>query len=192
MWREIKLEISFSTFFFYTFHLLHNFKSQFLFIWDMENIQIRLATNSDIPAIMELWQDLMAFHQPLNIFFELCSDAKEKFQTYLQSNIQNTEKAHIFVADGNNQIVGYMMGVIINTAPVFKISQIGEIMDAFVAIDFRRQNIGENLFNALKNWFQIKKVDRVDVNIAAGNPLSSQFWTKMGFKPLLHHLYQEI
>ena len=84
------------------------------------------------------------------------------------------------------------MGVIVNTAPVFKISQVGEIMDAFVAMEFRRQNIGELLFNAFKTWFQIKKVSRIDVNIAVGNSLSSHFWAKMGFKPLLNHLYQEI
>ncbi len=158
----------------------------------MENFQIRLATTSDIPAIMELWNDLMAFHQPLNSFFELCSDANEKFLTYLQSNIQNTEKAHVFIADVNNQVIGYMMGVILNTAPVFKISQVGEIMDAFVTKEFRRQNIGELLFNELKTWFQIKNVNHIDVNIAVGNSLSSQFWAKMGFKPLLHHLYQNV
>ena len=55
---------------------------------------------------MELWHDLMAFHQPFNSFFELCSDAAEKFQAYLQSNIQNTEKAHVFVAVGNNKVIG--------------------------------------------------------------------------------------
>ena len=158
----------------------------------MDISQIRLATNSDIPAIMGLWHDLMTFHQPLNSFFELRSDANEKFQSYLLSNIKNTDKAHVFVAVVNNQVIGYMMGVIVNAAPVFKISQVGEIMDAFVAMEFRRQKIGELLFNALKTWFHIKKVNRVDVNIAVGNSLSSQFWAKMGFKPLIHHLYQEI
>ncbi len=158
----------------------------------MDEFQIRLATISDIPTIMDLWSDLMAFHKPFNPFFELRSDAAEKFRTFLHSNIQNNEKAHVFVAIGNNQVIGYMMGVILNAAPVFKIDQVGEIMDAFVAVDYRRQNIGERLFNAFKTWFQMKKVNRVDVNIAVGNPLSSKFWAKMGFKPLLHHLYQKI
>ena len=158
----------------------------------MDEFQIRLATASDIPAIMGLWQDLMTFHLPFNSFFELRSDAAEKFRTFLSSNIQNTEKAHVFVAVGKNQVIGYMMGVIHPTAPVFKIDQVGEIMDAFVATECRRQNLGERLFDALKTWFQIQKVDRVDVSIAAGNTFSSQFWAKMGFKPLLHHLYQEI
>ena len=158
----------------------------------MENFQIRLATTSDIPTIMDLWSDLMAFHKPFNSFFELRSDAEEKFQSYLHSNIQNNEKAHVFVAIRNNLVIGYMMGVILNAPPVFKIDQVGEIMDAFVAVDYRRQNIGEHLFNALKTWFQMKKVDRIDVNIAVGNPLSSKFWAKMGFNPLLHHLYQKI
>jgi len=158
----------------------------------MDEFQIRFATISDISTIMELWSDLMAFHKPFNSFFELSSDAVEKFRTYLHSNIQNNEKAHVFVAIGNNQVIGYMMGVILNAAPVFKIDLVGEIMDAFVAVDYRRQNIAERLFNALKTWFQMKKVDRVDVNIAVGNPLSSKFWAKMSFKPLLHHLYQKI
>ena len=158
----------------------------------MDEIQIRLATTSDISAIMGLWQDLMTFHLPFNSFFELGLDAAEKFRAYLSSNIQNTEKAHVFVAVVNNQVIGYMMGVIHATAPVFKIDQVGEIMDAFVTTECRRQNLGERLYNELKTWFKLQKVDRVDVSIAAGNPLSSQFWKKMGFKPLLHHLYKEI
>ena len=158
----------------------------------MDEFQIRLATTSDISAIMGLWQDLMTFHLPFNSFFELSFNAKEKFRDYLSSNIQNTEKAHVFVAVVNNQVVGYMMGVIQTTAPVFKIDQVGAIMDAFVATEYRRQNLGECLYNKLKTWFKMRKVKRVDVSIVVGNPLSSQFWEKMGFKPLLHHLYKEI
>ena len=158
----------------------------------MDEFQIRLATISDIPAIMGLWNDLMTFHLPFNSFFELRADAAEKFRVFLNSNIQNTDKAHVYVAVGTNQVIGYVMGLIHSTAPVFKIDQVGEIMDAFVANEYRRHNLGERLFNELKKWFQKQKVDRIDVSIAVGNSISSTFWAKMGFKPLLQHLYLEI
>ncbi len=158
----------------------------------MEQIQIRVAILSDVPVIVELWKELMAFHRPLNPFFELRPEAAENFQSFLTANLQTPDKAHVLVATANKQLRGYMMGVINNTPPVFKVEQVGEIMDAFVLPKYRQQNLGQRLFGALKTWFHRQKVDQIDVNIAAGNPISSQFWAKMGFKPLLHHLSQEI
>lgn len=150
---------------------------------------IRKATIADIPKIKELWKELMNFHGDLDPYFEMRSDAGENFALFLESNIENKSNSIVMVAEVENLVVGYMMGMIQENPPVFKLVKYGEIMDACVSEAYRNNSIGENLFKHMRQWFKARNITRIDINAAAKNPISNHFWKKMGFVPYLNHMY---
>jgi GNAT superfamily N-acetyltransferase len=150
---------------------------------------IRDAKLTDVESILKLWKELMLVHGNLDPIFEISEDGEEKFRSFLISNINATVEKVVKVAVVDGSTVGYMMGIIKQNPPVFKMTQFGEIMDACVTANFRRQHIGERIFAEMKQWFSQKGITRLDVNAAAKNPVSMKFWQKMGFQPYLNHMY---
>lgn len=158
----------------------------------MADIVIRQADTVDMSSILPLWRELMEFHASLDPYFTLRPDAENNFKKFLLSNLEEKEKNHIVLAEADGEVVGYMMGLILTNPPVFELKQYGEIMDACVSPQHRRSQIGEQLFQAMKNWFQSKGLTRIDINAAATNRVSNSFWKKMGFRPYLNRMVKEL
>lgn len=154
----------------------------------MQEVSIRRADLADRDSIMVLWKRLMEFHAPLDPYFAMTEDAPEKFHSFLTDNLQQSDKI-VMVAEINHKIIGYMMGMIMTSPPVFKMQKYGEITDAFVDDRLRKQGMGEKLFSKMKAWFAAQGLHRIDINAAAKNPISNKFWKKMGFAPYLNHMH---
>ncbi len=157
----------------------------------MLNSIIRQAKIKDIEGIVKLWKELMDFHLPFDKYFEMREEAPVHFQRFLKDNIINDDRI-VVVAQINDEIVGYMMGIIAFNPPVFKLEKYGEITDACVSGIYRNQDLGLKLFKEIKRWFKDQDLTRIDINAAANNPISNKFWKKMGFKPYLNHMYNSI
>lgn len=154
------------------------------------DVKIREANNRDIKAIITLWHHLMDFHRKLDRSFDLNNEAEIRFQDFLTENVSN-ESACVMVADSDGRLVGYMMGIITERPPVFKIAKCGTITDAFVSSEYRRGGIGRKLCEAMRKWFYEKGLKRIEMQAAVGNTISNPFWRSMGFKPVLTTMYIE-
>jgi len=156
----------------------------------MEKALLRKATVNDIPAIIELWKELMDFHKKRDPFFTRAADGEEVFSQYMEKNI-NSETACVYVAIIGGTIVGYCQGVLEKHPPILVETDYGHVLDFVVAADYRRTGVGERLCKALLGWFVLKGVHRLEVRHSEFNETASRFWAKMGFKPFLKTLYKE-
>ena len=156
----------------------------------MEQALLRRATPNDIPAIIELWKEMMDFHKKRDPFFKRAVDGEQVFSQYLEKNI-DSETACVYVAIVGGTIVGYCQGTLEKHPPILIATDYGQVLDFAVAADYRRTGVGERLCKALQGWFVLKGVHRLEVRHSEFNEAASRFWAKMGFKPFLKTLYKE-
>ena len=146
--------------------------------------KIRLASMEDVPAMCEMWIQLMNFHSDLNKVFRIKESAVISFQKFLESHILGTDGEKIaLVASLDNKIVGYAMGNVHSKPSIFALEKIGYISDMYVSPNARNQKIGTLLVKELENRLKSLKITRIELNISPQNPISPHFWNKMGYMP---------
>ena len=152
---------------------------------------IRRAVAKDIPSILELWKELMDFHKERDPIFSRSATGHEQFTEYLMKNIQN-EDFYVFVADDDEDLIGYCMVKISTYPPVLEEQRYGEIENIAVSEKYRRSRVGERLLNEARKWYCEKGVHRVEAKVSKINKVSTGFWAKMGFTPYLETVFMEI
>jgi len=152
---------------------------------------IRPATRRDIPALVALWEELMEFHRQRDPFFTRAPDGGRIFARFVEENIRN-ESACVLVAVVDSKIVGYCQGMLDRHPPALALSDFGQILDFGVTAEYRRAGIGQQMFQALCEWFRREGMHRVEVRHSTCNEVGAQFWPKMGFQPYLQTLFLEL
>ena len=154
------------------------------------NISVRKATSSDLPEIINLWKELMDFHSNLDSFYTRSKDGHVKFLEWIQKELEN-DSSELLVADSAGEIVGYIKIGVSDYPPVFELKQYGMIADTAVATEYRRQGIGALLLENAMDWFNERNIHRIELRVANVNPISGQFWQKMGFSPYMTTMFKE-
>ena len=156
-----------------------------------EQIEIRDAAVEDVPAIIEIWKELMDFHKGLDAFFSRSATGHERFAEFLTSNMEKKDSCVLVAADGGH-IVGYCQACISKYPPVLVREKYVEIFDMAVTKKYQRQGIGRMIIDALRRWYSDKDVDRIELKYLTSNKSAEEFWTMMGFKPYLQTAFLEI
>jgi len=154
-------------------------------------ISVRRAVEADVPGVVALWSEMMAFHEALDPCFERASDGEERFAEFLRGNLAN-EKWLLVVADDGGKLVGYGMAALSERPPVLKERRIGVISDLAVSAGYRRRGIGRRLVNEMMRWFREQRLRSAEVNVAARNPISTAFWRSAGFGDYLERRRREV
>jgi len=154
-------------------------------------VNIREAAMEDVPAIIEIWKELMDFHKELDAIFSRSATGHEGFAEFVTSNMEKEDSCVLVAADGEH-IVGYCQAGISNYPPVLIKEKYVEIFDMAVTEKYQRQGIGRMIIDALSRWYSDKEVDRIELKYLTTNKSAEEFWTKMGFKPYLKTAFLEI
>jgi len=155
-----------------------------------EQVKIREAVMEDVPAIVEIWKELMDFHKRLDAIFSRSATGHEGFAEFLTSNMEKEDSCVLVAADGEH-IVGYCQACISKYPPVLVREKYVEIFDMAVTKKYQRQGIGRMIIDALRRWYADKDVDRIELKYLTANKSAEEFWTKMGFKPYLKTAFLE-
>ena len=154
-------------------------------------VNIREAVMEDVPAIVEIWKELMDFHKELDAIFSRSAAGHERFAEFLTSNIEK-EDSCVLVATDEGHLVGYCQTTISKYPPVLIKEKYVEIFDMAVTEKYQRQGIGRMFIDALRRCYADKDVDRIELKYLTSNKAAEGFWTKMGFKPYLKTAFLEI
>lgn len=155
------------------------------------SITTRKATAEDVEAIADLWVEFIDFHKDFDWFFARAKDGRERFTEYVQENIDNPNWL-ILIALDDGEYVGYCMSAVMAFPPVFQTKYYGFIQDLAVTESHRRRGIGSRLLEETLRWFRIHGVSRIEVQVAATNPLSQSFWRRHGFTDYITRLARTI
>ena len=143
-------------------------------------MDIRKASRRDLPAVTELWKAFMDFHGRHDDHFTRSKRGHLKFRDFVAAKISDRSSL-VLVARADSETVGYLVASIRRYPPVLTEKKFGGIFDLMVAPSHRRRGVGRRLVAEAKKWFRRKGVSRVELSVAVRNPLSTKFWTRMGF-----------
>ncbi len=117
---------------------------------------IRPATENDLPEMLRLWREMMDSHARWDDRFcpRPSPEAEGAWGSYLRETIWDSDGWCLFVAEGDDGLLGQIAGDLREPAPVFEPDTYGYVTDMVVDPGARRQGIGKALFSALEEWFQ--------------------------------------
>ncbi len=61
----------------------------------------------------------------------------------------------------------------------------GVIYDMGVNHQYRRQGIGKKLFDHVKQWFDLRGIKYLELNVLIANQTARNFWLSLGFEPTI-------
>lgn len=141
---------------------------------------IRKSKKEDLKAVQELNHQLFIhdkdFDSSLNINWPLEKEGEEYFKNKI-----NEKDGVCFVAELNNEIVGYLVGSIIEPCYYRNIKKISELENMIIKEDCRGKRIGEKLFKEFVEWSKLKKVERIKVSAYTSNESAIRFYKRIGF-----------
>ena len=144
------------------------------------DIEIRRARAGDLPRMVELWNQLMGFHQELDPTYRLLPDAGERWVKYIETKFDDDEW-RVLVAECNGRVVGYAVAAVQDYPPVFENPRHGFLQEIAVLAELREQGIGRSLVDATVEWLGREGVAETIVRIDERNPASLALFASAGF-----------
>ena len=157
----------------------------------MGNVKIREWRRQDLEQVVDLWFELARHIYPMDGFYHMTPNAKEKYRTYLDRLFENRNYA-VFVVDGGDELIGFAMGRINRTPAVVLPEAVGYIENIFIRDGKRGCGVGTALCEKLLVWFREKQITHVELFYQMANTRAEVFWRKMGFTAWLAKAYRTI
>lgn len=155
-------------------------------------MNVRLATETDVPAIVTLWREMWDLHTRLDAHrFVAGGDADEQFSHWVHEGLV-APKIRTWVAEIEHRIVGYLMAMIVEDPPVYADTLSGYISDVSVTKSHRSRGIGTKLVEAAHAWFRSFGVKHSVLNVSAFNTEGRRFWKRAGYSDYLLRLRSEL
>lgn len=151
-------------------------------------MKIVQADESHVDQITELWKELVDYHRGLEGFYSRREAGEVSFMNYLSGCITSDECLALVSLEGE-EVVGYAISMRTQHPPVWQIESYGLITDMAVKSGHRRKGTGSGLLLEILDWFASRGINRIELHVAAANPIGRSFWTKHGFKVYEHVLY---
>lgn len=149
------------------------------------------ANRRDLPAVVNLWQEMMDYHRAYDARFRFSPNAPREVERHLLETLRS-RSARIVVAEAKGRVIGYIVGEVHARRPIYPVGVYGFISDICVTAECRRRGVGRALIDALDSWFATQKVTSVELFAAALNPESVAFWRAMGYSDYLRLMRRDI
>jgi ribosomal protein S18 acetylase RimI-like enzyme len=154
-------------------------------------LKIRKATHKDVEDITLLWCEFMDLHESYDNYYKRAKNGASVFREFIDKQISERNSV-VLVGITNKIICAYLLAKINNRPAVFSEKKYGYISDIAVAKNYRRNGIGEKLYNEAFKWFKKRKIKRIELTVATSNPISIKFWSKLSFKPYSERRFIEV
>ena len=151
-------------------------------------IVIRKLSKSDLPEVIKIFDEFVSYHEQHDSIFDKIASAAQAWGDYAYTSHTKDDNCQVFVAVCDKQIVGYCLGRIEEKPPIYREKIIGTVGNIAVKEGYKRQGVGEQMFKAIKEWFRENDVCHIEIEAAANNPQSVNFWKKMGGREFIKRM----
>jgi ribosomal protein S18 acetylase RimI-like enzyme len=152
----------------------------------VDQVTIRPAKAGDVDAVARLWDALVEHHRALDA--DLPSATEHGAMRYARRLLDHLDDpaARLLVAVRGGEIVGYVLGVVVDLAPeMFAQEPSGFLADIYVSAAHRRAGVGRALVEGLMDWFREKGLRYFEWHTAARNTAGIDFWRAMGGRDVM-------
>lgn len=160
---------------------------------DVHDIVIRPAQAIDALTIGTLWEKLVTYHHDLDDQLPVAAaNGGQRYARRIEDHLEDSH-THIVVAEANGEIIGFILGVIVDMAPeMFEQTVAGFLADVFVEEAYRGQGIGRKLVQALSDWFRARGITHIELYVAARNHTGREFWDALGGRDVMVRMRLDI
>lgn len=138
---------------------------------------IRPATADDAAVIGDLWEKLVAYHQVLDDDLPRAAPNGGKLYARTIADRLYDRYTCVLVAEEDNQVVGYVLGVVVDLVPdMFEQESGGFLADIYVDTPYRGRGLGRGLVETLGDWFREKGLHHFEWHVASSNSDGIAFW----------------
>jgi len=155
-------------------------------------MNIRLATEDDVPAIGQMWEKLALFHNMLDSALPPAARGGGKvYARRLVSRLSDSQ-TRLIVAEDDGELVGYALAVIIDVIPdMFVQENSGFLADIYVDDAFRRKGVGRALVDSVKVWLLENGIRTFEWYVAEHNAVGKRFWESVGGRRVMVRMRAE-
>ncbi len=150
-----------------------------------EGVRVRRAKVEDLPALVSLWREFVAYHANLDAdaadFFRLAPGANAAWRRIVRDYFGKRKKLCL-VAEVDGEAVGFLMAIVRERGATFAERVIGDISHAYVQESRRGKGVGRALTAGALAWFKARGVPLLSLGVGAVNTLGVEFWKRMGFE----------
>jgi L-amino acid N-acyltransferase YncA len=149
----------------------------------MPEVRYRLADETDLPAVAEMYGELDAYFRSLSYRFPRVQNVGQVWVDSFRRTLGRFSALHVAEADG--RLVGFSLGRVKRVAPYLGGVLVGELSDIWVEPQRRLNGVGQGLAQRTFDWLRQQGVHSIEVQILEGNTASAAFFRSLGFHPEL-------
>ncbi len=152
----------------------------------VDDVVIRSATDADVERIGQLWEELVEFHWILDKELPRSSSDGAKLYARRISDRIDDDHTRILVAEIDEVIIGFTLGVIVDLVAEMFMPDIGGFLaDIYVQDGHRKRGVGRKLVESLAQWFRESGVTFIELSVAHRNTEARAFWNALGGRDLM-------
>jgi ribosomal protein S18 acetylase RimI-like enzyme len=151
-------------------------------------MEIKIAEESHIPAIVELWKEFADYHRDIEPIYTRTGNASRLFREHIKK-LMESEDSQVLIALDKGEGVAYSIAQISKRPALFDQTEFGFISDLGVRSDYRRKGVGEQVLNKIFEWFKSRGIERVELLVLSENTAAVSFWKKHGFGVYAHRMF---
>ncbi|MDX9749531.1 MAG: GNAT family N-acetyltransferase [Flavobacteriales bacterium] len=92
----------------------------------------------------------------------------------------------VVATDADGTVVGFAHGAVRLQPAYLSGGPVGSITHVYVAPAHRRGGHARAMVALLAEWFAMRRVERTELTVVAGNAAAAGFWKAIGFSTMLH------
>ncbi|MEM2203077.1 MAG: GNAT family N-acetyltransferase [Sulfolobales archaeon] len=151
---------------------------------------IRIARKEDVEQISDLVLRLKKLNEEFDPLYTVRQEAPEVVRKYISDSL-GREDVITLVAESSGRVVG-VIRTEIRSRIFYEPLIAGVITDLYVLPSYRRKGVGEALISSLTKILKSRGVTLISAEFPPMNKIAVEFYTSLGFKPLLYVFFKEL
>ncbi len=159
-----------------------------------KEILVRKALLDDINNIVDLWWVLMSEHQKRDDFYWANADEKKArliYDKFLRDCFVSKDN-FLFMAITDDEVSGFIHGVIIDKAPVYELSRAGRVNEIVVSPSHRKKGVARVLLSGLEDEFKKQGLLVMDLMVDIDNPGALALYRSFGMYTREYHMIKKL
>ncbi len=144
---------------------------------------VRRAQPDDQATVGDLWVRLLDEQDALEDRFGVAEDARDRWDNDFPQWLDD-ETYRVYVAEADGEIRGFASAHRWGPPPIYEESSEVYLDELYVRPEARREGMGTQLVNAVRDWTDRIGARRLRLNVLAANEAARAFWTAQDAQPL--------
>ena len=151
---------------------------------DKKNVEIRMAREEDIPAIVDMLKRLKKLNQEFDTHFSVSEDIEKNATAHLRENLKDTEGRMFMVATIEGKVSAFME-ILLRKRIYYSPPVEARIIEFYVMPEHRMLGLGKKMMNELVKELKSREITLISSEFPSQNMIAKNFYEKAGFRQLI-------